>query len=752
MDKSKMNGFVVWAIAFGLSCCASGAETPVSIVQWGQPGGQTDILTIRIDGDYNIGTTFDATLAASPDDVGYYASPADEGRDPVFYGAGTVARKVEVNDNSDGDYLGMYAYTAPGNTYRGMLVWEVGDFQDPNDIVGFEIEVRNRNTTDLGEIRWLIEKDGSWYISEVAGQFDMSNFFTSISSSASDITWYEFTPFVNGVETIGQAALITVEGATSVGYYWDTINNNTIDNRWVGSVVRYFSLLIPTPPPPPTPPRAAHMAGWAPRIQLPTNINGTETTDMANFNVSDFVDQLEQLNTASYISLNLAHGAVATYYVSSYPELSAAINADMFPTRDLLTEVIDELESRGDYRPIVVYFAADGIREITCPAGAWDNWNNYIASLGYTDHHHAVAELIIAYYSLKYGDQIDGWWFDGVNNISAENQQRYFTAARLGNPDSAVAVPVISGVPLKSTPWCDYSAGHPNSVRDNEPWDPMNLAMVENIEAGPWLDTNGNPVADPYDGVLAHMYIPLQRKWNYGDPFPAIQAIDWTTRVVEVGGMISWSLNRQGSLIEDVNFDTLLKINTAMSLPVSVASGENAPNETVEKAFDGDIYTTWLTLENTGWIAYDYTSTDVKVVTEYRITSGDDGDNRDPKDWQLQGSNDGGLTWDTLDTQANQDFTARHQTKAYPINNNAAYKVYRLNITANNGSVFTELAELELVEKTWADFYDFARFAAWWGDDRCQASSNCMGADLFEDGVVDVLDMQILASQWLNMD
>ena len=739
-----MNGFVVWAIAFGLSCCASGAETPVSIVQWGQPGGQTDILSARIDGDWNVNTTFDATIAASPDDAGYYASPADQGRNPVFYGAATVLRKVEINDSSDGDHCGIHGNTAPGNTFRGMLVWEVGDFQDPNDSVRFEIEVKNRNSADQGEIRWVIEKDGSWYISEVAGQFDTTS-FTSISSRASNMTWYEFTPFVNAVETIGQAAQITMDGVTSAGYYWDTLNNDTV-NRWVGSIVRYFSLLIPRPP------RAAHMAGWAPRIQLPTNINGGETTDMANFNVSSFVDQLEQLDTASYISLNLGHGAVATYYVSSHPELAAAVNGDMFPSRDLLTEVIDELESRGDYRPVAVYFAAHGIKESTCPAGAWDNWNNYIASLGYTDHHHAVAELIIEYYSLKHGDQIDAWWFDGVNGISTDNKQRYVDAARAGNPNASIAIPIISGTPLKSTPWCDYAAGHPNSVKANEPWNPINLAMVENIEAGPWLDTDGNPVDDSYDGVLAHMYIPLQRTWNSGDPFPAIQAIDWTTRVVEVGGMISWSLNRQGSLIEEVNFDTLLKINTAMSLPVSVASGENPPNETVEKAFDGDIYTTWLTFENTGWIAYDYTSTDVKVVTEYRITSGDDGDNRDPKNWQFEGSNDGGLTWDTLDTQANQDFTARHQTKAYPINNNAAYKVYRLNITANNGSVFTELAELELVEKTWADFYDFARFAAWWGDDRCQASSNCMGADLFEDGVVDVLDMQILASQWLNMD
>jgi hypothetical protein len=55
------------------------------------------------------------------------------------------------------------------------------------------------------------------------------------------------------------------------------------------------------------------------------------------------------------------------------------------------------------------------------------------------------------------------------------------------------------------------------------------------------------------------------------------------------------------------------------------------------------------------------------------------------------------MSWDTLDVQSNQDFTARFQTKTYGIANTTAYKVYRLYITANNGAPETQLAELTLV-------------------------------------------------------
>jgi hypothetical protein len=66
------------------------------------------------------------------------------------------------------------------------------------------------------------------------------------------------------------------------------------------------------------------------------------------------------------------------------------------------------------------------------------------------------------------------------------------------------------------------------------------------------------------------------------------------------------------------------------------------------------------------------------------VTSANDVAQRDPKNWQFQGSNDG-VTWTTLDTRTNETFASRFLTKTYDFPNGTPYRWYRLNITANNG-------------------------------------------------------------------
>ncbi len=604
----------------------------------------------------------------------------------------------QINSGFDAVYCGGGDDTSILNDavspFSQLIAFDAGAFSATGlPLRAMTVTFKARIASDTQSFRWFVESGGHCYVSAVVVSDVGTDYTTCILGDAAASEWFAFDGNANiGSATGASVGTLILTNLNYAGIL--TTETYTTAQNWHGAIVQQFTLseevVVPRAMP--------YMGSWCPRVQLPAKNNGTEQTDFTAFDVSAFVDQLVQLDTASYLYLNLSHGAIATYFTSSHPELAAVVNSDMFPTeRDLLTEVLDELKLRGDERPVILYQAAHGIKESSCPPGAWDNWTNHIASLGYTDHHHAVADLIIAYYSLKHGDQIGGWWFDGANGISPENQQRYVDAARLGNPKAIIAIPVTSGAPLKSSPWCDYTSGHPFAVTVNQPWDPINQAMIENIEAGPWLDQNGDPIDDPNNGALAHAFLPLQRAWNYGDPFPALQAIDWTTRAVEAGGMMSWSLNRQGSLIESINFDTLLKINAAMTDPVVVASGENAPRETAAKAFDGDINTKWLTFTNAGWIAYDYTSTDAYPVTQYSMTSANDGDSRDPKDWDFQGSNDGGMSWDVLDTQTNQDFIARFQTKTYSVSNSTAYKVYRLNITANNGDTKMQLAELELV-------------------------------------------------------
>jgi predicted alpha-1,2-mannosidase len=123
------------------------------------------------------------------------------------------------------------------------------------------------------------------------------------------------------------------------------------------------------------------------------------------------------------------------------------------------------------------------------------------------------------------------------------------------------------------------------------------------------------------------------------------------------------------------------------------ASGDNPPNESKDKAVDGNIQSKWLTFASTGWLQVKL-SEPVKVVT-YALTSANDSEGRDPQDWNLQGSNDG-QSWTTLDTRSGEDFPQRFQTRQFDIANDTAYSYYRLNVTKNSGDDIVQLGELQL--------------------------------------------------------
>lgn len=95
------------------------------------------------------------------------------------------------------------------------------------------------------------------------------------------------------------------------------------------------------------------------------------------------------------------------------------------------------------------------------------------------------------------------------------------------------------------------------------------------------------------------------------------------------------------------------------------------------------------------WIRYSLRDSRATVV-RYTLTSGSRAG--DPKDWVLEGSNDGN-TWTALDERANQEFRWRHQTRAFPITSPAEYAHHRLRITANSGERTTTIAEIELLAR-----------------------------------------------------
>lgn len=114
------------------------------------------------------------------------------------------------------------------------------------------------------------------------------------------------------------------------------------------------------------------------------------------------------------------------------------------------------------------------------------------------------------------------------------------------------------------------------------------------------------------------------------------------------------------------------------------ASSENSGGgEGKENLVDVEPGSKWLAFQATGWVEFDLAEP-TKVVT-YALTSANDHDERDPKDWTLKGSADG-KTWTDLDTRTGQAFSERHQTKSFDFTTGTAYQHFRLEITKNNGA------------------------------------------------------------------
>ena len=120
------------------------------------------------------------------------------------------------------------------------------------------------------------------------------------------------------------------------------------------------------------------------------------------------------------------------------------------------------------------------------------------------------------------------------------------------------------------------------------------------------------------------------------------------------------------------------------------------PGENSSKLIDNNISTKYLVpFTSPLWVIWKCATAD--VAAQYTMTSANDAATRDPKDWQLLGSNDS-TNWITLDTRTGETFPSRLMTKTYTTTNTTAYIYYKLNITANNGSANFQQAEWRLFQ------------------------------------------------------
>lgn len=165
----------------------------------------------------------------------------------------------------------------------------------------------------------------------------------------------------------------------------------------------------------------------------------------------------------------------------------------------------------------------------------------------------------------------------------------------------------------------------------------------------------------------------------------------YVARAKNAAGTSSNSPEFSASLI------SLPLINLALTGGTATDDANNPANATT--AFDDNFGSFWFHGGTTGWLRYDFGANSAQIIKRYTLTSATLIPERDPKDWQFQGSNDG-TTWTTLDTRTDQTFQWRAYQRVFDIGNTTAYRYYRLNVTANNGHPdFLHLSELGL----WGD-------------------------------------------------
>ena len=305
--------------------------------------------------------------------------------------------------------------------------------------------------------------------------------------------------------------------------------------------------------------RAAWMEGkWGVRILLP----GGDTAGVKAFDVEKCMAQLRQLDTASWVMINVTHGACGSLYTAPNPVLKTEVHPAMTPERDLLGEMLTAIEKA--HMKSLVYFASEGpakVKSWTHPLektvpGSFEAWDKYCKAQNMTSAE-AIADKIIKFYSARYDGKISGWWFDHA--VFADSKL-FAAAARSGNPDAVVAFNLRNqGKVARGAKEDDVAFGHPTPLQKQPPsWD-GNVSMIETIEKGPYVD-----------GVLGHIFMPMQKEWWGKEPdFTTEKAVEWTRRVVKAKGAFTWAValkepHNNSSELATEQFTQLLEINKAI--------------------------------------------------------------------------------------------------------------------------------------------------------------------------------------------
>lgn len=250
-------------------------------------------------------------------------------------------------------------------------------------------------------------------------------------------------------------------------------------------------------------------------------LNKDEFLSIDKFDAPRVVGDLVEMN-ADYFFLTL--GQNTGFYCSpnkTYEEKIKVPPYSRCSARDIPLELMPLLEKAGIdfclYLPCQAPFHQDGAPESAFGFGRKvDKWGNREITIP------AAREWarVIEEWSIRYGNRIKAWWFDGAyekNNFTYETAKLYATAVRKGNPTAKIAFNLDVGVRAYMPLECEnYTAGE-----INEPFDV-------------------NERGEFFEKRRLHVLTFLGKTWANAEPrYSTKQWIDWARPFVASGALLS---------------------------------------------------------------------------------------------------------------------------------------------------------------------------------------------------------------------
>jgi hypothetical protein len=169
------------------------------------------------------------------------------------------------------------------------------------------------------------------------------------------------------------------------------------------------------------------------------------------------------------------------------------------------------------------------------------------------------------------------------------------------------------------------------------------------------------------------------------------------------------------------SYQSLSNLNisyTSVAIPeiVNISGDCNNPNSAGQQfpaLFDNSLNTKWYA--DTGfkgfpcYIAWEYK--DAFPVSAYTLTSGNDMPARDPKSWNLYGSNDGNA-YTLIDTRTNITFSERTQSIQFNLAQTVTYNYFKFEITGTStANTSPQLSEIALENANISNFPAYSNYS-----------------------------------------